>query len=125
MRISDWSSDVCSSDLFKRLVAIVETFKVPDIKELSAVSLRITPSRYLYAPLSKRCIPYYYDPVQMYPVWSWEKTRRGKSRNNLSHNAASYSASDRVVEPLNHDIEPFDFFRVEGQIGKQIGRAHV
>src|SRR3546814_4746153 len=38
-------------------------------------------------------------------------------------NAASYSASDRVVEPLNYDIEPFDFFRVEGHIGKPITTA--
>lgn len=109
--------------LYKRLVALVEVFRVPDSRRLFTAELKITPSRYLDEPLSGRCIPYYYEPVAMYPVWSWEKTRRGKADSNLSYHAAEYSSKDSVVNPLNYDIEKYNFFRVEGHIGKPVNAA--
>lgn len=109
--------------LFQRLVAIIESFRVPDPRTLFTTGLKITPSRNLYAPLSQRCIPYYYEPGAMYPVWSWEKTRRGLERSNLSYHAGEYSSADTVLNPLNYDIEAADFFRVEGHIGKPVSEA--
>ncbi|QEC53857.1 hypothetical protein EDD80_10827 [Anseongella ginsenosidimutans] len=109
--------------LFKRLAAIIETFSVPHVKTLFPAEVKITPSRYLEHPLSERCIPYYYDPGAMYPLWSWEKTRRGRADSNLSYHAGEYSSADTVLNPLNYDIETYNFFRVEGHIGKPVTAA--
>ncbi|HYH56922.1 MAG TPA: hypothetical protein VD772_09940, partial [Anseongella sp.] len=107
--------------LFSRLVKQVEAYRVPHVNTLQNAPVRITPSSYLDKPLGKRCIPYYYDPLELYPVWSWEKTRRGEAQTNLSYHAGEYSSSDTVQDPLNYDIEAYDFFRVEGHIGKPCG----
>jgi PKD repeat protein len=109
--------------LFQRLKTIVNQYNIPNANTFFNAPVRITPSRYYDKPLSDRCIPYYYRPLEAYPVWSWEKTRRGESKNNLSYNAAQYSTTDAVVSPLKYDIEAYNFFRIEGHIGKPFTRA--
>lgn len=109
--------------LFERLVKLTEAFQVPDLRSLAAAQLKITPSKYLDKPLSDRCIPYYYDPLKLYPIWSWEKTRRGLANRNLSYHAGEYSDYDTVRDPLLYDIEPYNFFRVEGHVGKPVSQA--
>lgn len=94
--------------------------------------IRITPSQYSHHFLSERCIPYYYrvvhdnsDPVpeDLYYYWNYDKTRRGNERFNLGYNAFEYNHADSVVNPLNYDIEWYNFFRVEGHIGRNINNA--
>ena len=109
--------------LFNRLKAIVNHYNVPNPNTLFNAPVRMTPSKNSDKPLSERCIPYYYRPLEVYPVWSWEKTRKGEAKYNLSYNASQYSNTDAVVSPLKYDIERHNFFRIEGHIGKPFGRA--
>jgi hypothetical protein len=109
--------------LFKRLKVLISNYKLPNVNTFSRVPIRITPGSVGDAPLSNRCIPYYYEPFDLYPFWSWDKTRRGYAKGNLSYNASAYSSEDAVVRPLLYDIEPYNFFRIEGHIGKHYTNA--
>ncbi len=109
--------------LFRRMRVLVQNFTVPSPGTFPNTPVRITPSKYLDKPISNRCIPYYYNPEELYQCWNWSKTRRGKATSNLSYHAAQYNSADAVVNPLLYDIERFNFFRVEGHIGKSYGQA--
>ncbi len=109
--------------LFQRLKAIVNQYAIPSPNTFFNAPVKVTPSRYYDKPLSDRCIPYYYKPLEVYQKWSWEKTRKGEAKSNLSYNAAQYSTTDAVVSPLKYDIERYNFFRIEGHIGKPFQRA--
>jgi hypothetical protein len=98
------------------------------------LDIRITPSQYSHHFLSERCIPYYYKvvhdqqdaiPEDLYYYWNYHKTRRGNARYNLSYNAFQYNHADTVIHPLNYDIEWYNFFRIEGHIGRNINSALV
>jgi hypothetical protein len=114
--------------LFHRLVVMRNNFKVPapqGANDNVDSFLRITPSRLDSSPLSKKSIPYYYSPVTaLYESWNYENTQAAASEKNLS-----YYGKDRpnapifVKEPLAFDLEPYNFLRVEGHIGKPF--AHV
>lgn len=109
--------------LFKRLKQLVKNYVVLNPNTFPRTPIKITPSKYLDYLLSERCIPYYYQPLDTYPFWSYEKSRRGEARMNLSYNAKDYSSDDAVINPLTYDIERFNFFRVEGHIGKNYTQA--
>lgn len=113
--------------LFMRLKLLIREFSVENITGFDKKEVRITPSRYGHARLSERCIPYYYDAAEtgneLYRCWSYDKLKRGLERTNLGYNAPVYSADNPVVHPLEYDIEPFDFFRIEGHIGKPVTNA--
>jgi hypothetical protein len=117
------------SFLFARLKLMVAEFSFTDITDFEKRILKVTPSRYGNTTLSKRCIPYYYkitDPgKELYRNWNYHKAASGRSKSNLSYNASQYSNADPVVNPLLYDIEKFDFFRVEGHIGKPVNDAIV
>ena len=94
--------------------------------------IRITPSTYGRNFLSDRCIPYYYKVVHdnadvvredLYYYWNYGKTKRGNARFNLSYDPTPYNHANSVVNPLYYDIEWYDFFRIEGHIGKNINTA--
>jgi len=96
------------------------------------LDIKITPSQYGHHFLSERCIPYYYKvahdqqdaiPEDLYYYWNFEKTRRGNARFNLSYNAFEYNNADTVLHPLVYDIEWYNFFRIEGHIGRNINTA--
>ena len=109
--------------LFRRMKLIVQNYTIPDPKVFANTGIKITPSNYLDKPLSNRCIPYYYNPLGLYQTWSWSKTRKGDARYNLSYNANQYNTLDSVINPLKYDIERFNFFRVEGHVGKNYSQA--
>ena len=112
--------------LFRRLVKIKNEFFLPDsyIPGNSTVdsTIRITPSLLSNAPISEKAIPYYYriktDPNPLYKLWSYEKTSKGDEATNLSYHASEYTSDNFTVEPLKYDLEPYNFFRIEGHIGK-------
>ncbi|HEX5168603.1 MAG TPA: PKD domain-containing protein [Cyclobacteriaceae bacterium] len=109
--------------LFKRLKQQVKNYVVLNPNTFPRTPIKITPSKYRDHPLSDRCIPYYYQPLDTYPFWSYDKSRKGKAQTNLSYNAKDYTSDDAVINPLNYDIERYDFFRVEGHIGKNYSQA--
>ncbi len=109
--------------LYRRLKDIIDNFNILDPKSFVNELVKITPSKIYDYPLSERCIPYYYSVENMYEAWSWIKTKRGDARQNLSYGAANYSDSDQIIEPLLYDIEPYNFYRIEGHIGKSFNQA--
>lgn len=109
--------------LFRRIKVLVQNYVVPDPKNFANATVKITPSKHLDRTLSQRCIPYYYNPHGLYQCWSWSKTRKGNARYNHSYNAYQYNSLDAIVDPLKYDIERFDFFRIEGHIGKNYSQA--
>lgn len=109
--------------LYRRLVDITANYEVPDPGTFQNELVKITPGKIFDYPLSERCIPYYYNLLNVYKSWSWEKTRKGDADQNLSYGAANYSDSDQVIEPLLYDIEPYNFYRIEGHIGKPYNQA--
>jgi hypothetical protein len=109
--------------LFKRLKLLIQNYIVPNVNTFPNTAIKITPSKYLDQPLSDRCIPYYYNTSPLYKNWSWNRTRKGNARYNLSYNAIQYNTTDAIVNPLKYDIEQFNFFRVEGHVGKNYVQA--
>lgn len=113
--------------LFTRIKLLISEVDFISIRNFENRIVNATPSRYGPVDLSERCIPYHYkvtDPGQeLYHYWNYDKTRRGNYRFNLGYNAFQYCTADNVVHPLLYDIERFDFFRIEGHIGKNITNA--
>ncbi|MEO8960801.1 MAG: hypothetical protein ABI325_02905 [Ginsengibacter sp.] len=113
--------------LFARMRLLITETAFPTLTDFEKRLVKITPSRYGYVDFSDRCIPYHYNVIdngnELYRYWSYEKTSRGNERFNLSYNAHQYCSADNVVQPLLYDIERFNFFRIEGHIGKNIFTA--
>src|SRR3546814_11938371 len=106
MRISDWSSDVCSSDL----------------------NIRITPSKLGDIPLSEKSIPFYYKVAEgtdrLFQYWDHNKTIKDRADQNLSYRADEYNGGDEHIrKPLLYDLKPHNFLRIEGHLGKQYTAA--
>lgn len=118
--------------LFTRMKLMVHEFVLNNSNEAEKkefinfdnAQVKITPSQYGRSFLSDRSIPYYYKVNEtgneLYRFWNFDKTRRGSSRFILSYNAIDYNTADTIVHPLNYDIEWFNFFRIEGHIGKPV-----
>ncbi len=113
--------------LFRRLVYLRNSFFLPDTSGAAIntpdAKIRITPSMLWKVPLSQKAIPYYYrvknPPILFYKLWNHQKTTEGNAEKNLSYHAPEYGlANDWVINPLKYDLEPYNFLRVEGHIGK-------
>lgn len=114
--------------LFKKLVLLVHKFAVPPptiqgANKLVDTNIRITPSVMANVPFSSKSIPYYYSisgaSDELLKSWSPKKFAQGKSTRNLSYHAKKYNTTDEdVYEPLLYDLEPYNFLRIEGHIGK-------
>ncbi len=90
-------------------------------------TIKITPSSLGKFPLAKKAIPFYYLPVdgtdKLVDNWDIEKTAKGEADLNLSYNSNLYATEDSVLNPLNYDLEPYNFLRIEGHIGKSYTTA--
>ena len=117
--------------LFARLVEMTARFTNTPPLPLPAISrrprtdlsIRITPSRLGDLPLSDKAIPYYYlqnGAPPLYRLWNPEKTRLNRANQNLAYRADEYqpAAPAFVTDPLRYDLEPYNFLRVEGHLGK-------
>jgi hypothetical protein len=79
---------------------------------------RITPSN-AKAALSGRSIPFYYAVNQdLINNWDFEKTRRLAQKTNLAYDKSQLSSAPHIQNPLKFNLDAFDFFRIEGQLGK-------
>lgn len=105
--------------LFRRLTLLLDNLQIPP----SGTDIKITPGEGGNIPLSGKTIPYYYRPLPLYQSWNFEKYSHGKANENLSYNASLYNVpatyeNDHIINPLLYDLEPYNFLRVEGHIGK-------
>ncbi len=131
--------------LFLRLVLLLQRFEVPGnsasslglgrfhvaagIKaSIARAGIRITPSKYGDYPLSCKAIPYYYNVVggaeTLLEYWNLQRSRSDTATQNLSYHASLYNKKDDwVLHPLQYDLEPFNFLRIEGHIGHSYTEA--
>jgi hypothetical protein len=101
--------------IYKRLVDIINNFKFRvNVKE----DIRITPSAGIGSELGEQAIPYYYDTKVIYEDWSYEKMKRNKAKAINSYSASGYSNLPQTLNPLVFDLDEYQFFRIEGHIGK-------
>ncbi|NLX19518.1 MAG: hypothetical protein GXY53_09625 [Desulfobulbus sp.] len=105
-----------AASMLNRLRLLIETFK-PQVVE----KIRITPSRDYNHELAERAIPFYYADIRrLAPAWSHRKNLRNQVKHNLSYNAGQYAppVPEETLNPLDYDIDPYDFFRIEGHMGR-------
>ncbi|MBJ7312001.1 hypothetical protein ACFOLJ_23565 [Rugamonas sp. CCM 8940] len=116
--------------LFGRLVGMLGSFThqppLPSQDGDSALDqqIRITPSTLGCGPLEHKALPYYYRvdlAPPLYQLWSPTRSRRGRANQSLGYRSVEYvpAAPAFVSEPLRFDLEPHNFLRIEGHLGKQ------
>ncbi len=137
--------DACSGrskellQLFKRLVEMTRSFThtpglLPQLFSRAYTALNVdpqicvTPTVFGDKSLSDKAIPYYYQnngTTPLYKLWSNEKTRRNRANQNLSYRCSDFRpvAPDFVSNPLRYDLEPHNFLRIEGHLGKNYQRV--
>jgi hypothetical protein len=120
--------------LFDRLVEMIGAFTdqpplpFSTLSARGGVPVRITPSKLGDIPLSEKAIPYYYiedGAPPLYQLWSPKKTRMNRANQNLGFRSGEYipAAPTFVTNPLRYDLEPYNFLRIEGHIGKSYPRV--
>ncbi|MFN4079870.1 MAG: hypothetical protein ACK4NS_03125, partial [Saprospiraceae bacterium] len=91
--------------------------------------LRITPSRSYFYPLSEQAIPFYYplndNSGSLQHFWNYHRARTLSADRLHSYHATdtpadfpSYSRRRETLRPLHYSLDPYDFYRIEGHIGK-------
>lgn len=114
--------------LFRRMHLMWTSFDTPTSVVAGAASndtnIRVTPSQLGNMPISHKAIPYYYklnlSASSLHKFWSVEKKLRNRTHQTLSYNANVYATDQFVLTPLLYDLEPNNFLRVEGVVGKNI-----
>lgn len=122
------------NELFARLVMMIEKFTdTPSLPTASTSALidsqiRITPSTHGREPLSEKAIPFYYRHDGLPSIrdrWNPQLALRKRANQNLSYWSSHYTPAPPtfVRNPLGYDLEPFNFLRIEGHIGKHYVKA--
>jgi hypothetical protein len=114
--------------LFQRLSRLISCRFIPSPQVvgtgLNDSNIRITPSVIGNYPIGARAIPYYYKPNEasnkLVDVWNYFLSGIGKQTHILSYNPSYNTTDDFVKTPLSYDLEAYNFFRIEGHIGKQM-----
>ncbi len=107
--------------MFKRLFHIINSFEVD-----SSLSIKITPSSIGKSKLGERAIPFYYKKENISTLnryWNFEKTQKLTNDELMSYHSSEYSTINEVNSSLSWDIETYNFFRIEGHIGKEYTQA--
>lgn len=112
--------------LFQRLLRMIasRSFPVPAIigTANADTNIRITPSLHGNYLVGHRSIPYYYKHSEaagkLVDVWNYADTQCGRQNQILSYKPTYNSVDDFVQNALRYDLEPYNFFRIEGHIGK-------
>ncbi len=115
------------NSLFQRLARMISNrnFPLPVVggSKTADSNIRITPSLLGNHSLGNRAIPYYYKANEssnrLLDVWNHAETKRGRQNKILGYNTSYNLTDDFVKNPLRYDLEPYNFFRIEGHIGKR------
>lgn len=102
--------------LFERLTLVINSFNIA-----ANSKIRITPSYFGNYPLSHKAIPFYYDSVlDLKKKWNPKLTQNNQNDTILSYysDLPNYTEIPSVKEPLLFDLENYNFFRIEGHIGR-------
>ncbi len=91
----------------------------------NTAALRITPS-VVSGKTGNKSIPFYYNFTSaglLLKRWNFEKTARFKQDTNLSYHIGQLNSAPHIQTPLLYNIDPYDFFRVEGYFSGTIDAA--
>ena len=110
--------------LLNKLIHQVRFFDI-HLETIRKNGIKITPSQLGHVPLSQRAIPFYYGQInELVNKWSPNLKSKGLQDQILSYHADVYNNGDEhVVKPLRYDTEPYNFYRIEGHIGKRYDEA--
>lgn len=102
--------------LFERLNQMVKNFDIPPGTQ---IPIRVTPSLFGLKHLSGKSMPFYFKPVLRQ---QWDAARKGQRAQEILswHGYDDNSSPAYVHNPLQFDLEPHNFFRIEGHVGKNI-----
>lgn len=103
--------------LFDRLNQLLLNFEIPVDPQPSIVPIKITPSQAGFRHISGRSMPFYYKTA-MRPLW--DATRKGGQSTGILSWRVAAGSPDHASNPLNYDLEPYGFFRIEGHVRKNI-----
>ncbi|MBN2635896.1 MAG: PKD domain-containing protein [Prolixibacteraceae bacterium] len=114
----------CGKDKIEQCRSLVsKLFKIIAQFKTSVGEVKITPSNKL-PELSFKSIPFYYSIDEtLLESWNFDKTQKLKSKTNLGYHRELLSSSPQIQEPLNFNIDDFDFYRIEGHQGKDYKTA--
>jgi hypothetical protein len=74
------------------------------------LTIKVTPSCDRAQPFSRQAIPYYLNYQLLYPHWSYDAHRRGKSQEHPAY----YGPNDHH---LIHSLTAYNSYRIEGYLG--------
>jgi len=119
-RHSFYHSPVATGDdeNYERVIMLIRRFieKVNKFRSYNG-PVKITPSN-LYVRLGNKAVPYYYNVDKpLLTQWNFEKTKTDRATYNLSYHTAGLAGDDYVQNPLNYNIDNYDFYRIEGHLG--------
>ena len=107
---------------FMRIHSLIHNFKILTTADTQNTDsgIKITPSRFEDKRLGERSIPFYYNinaaiPANVY--WSFDANVRVKENEILSYSSGQYATKPSVLNPLQFNLFPYNFFRIEGHIG--------
>ena len=108
------------AQLFQRLRLMVEFFEAPKMPGADMPipnTVKIIPSRLGDVKLSKKAIPYYYQPGSLLKAWNFQNTRTGRPSLNHGYHVDTQYHRFPTANPLEYDTERFNFYRIEGHVG--------
>jgi hypothetical protein len=107
----------CLNSLITRFYLMLSDYSI------SGNEVKITPSKMMVS-LSNRSIPYYFKVDEpLIENWDFSKTTRLAQKTNLCYFTGNLSTADHVRNPLKYKLDAFDFFRIEGHLGKASGEV--
>lgn len=102
--------------LFERLNQMVLNFNIPSGSQ-PQIPIKITPSLFGLKHLSGKSMPFYYNPRLRE---QWDAARKGQQSQEILSWHDEISSPDYIRNPLQYDLEPYNYFRVEGHVGKNV-----
>lgn len=107
--------------LMLRIHFMLKDYNIP--QSISA-PIKVTPSKVSSKKLGKRALPYYYvTSKQLIENWDYSKTKKFKATENLGYQTTNLSENDAIQNPLDYALDDFDFYRIEGHLGKDYREA--
>lgn len=103
--------------LHQRIHAMISHFAIP-INDRAPI--KITPSKQGDFELGEKSIPYYYNhpSFDLNRFWNYKKTVRNQFDSILGYHANLYNGNDLAQNPLNFCHDKYNFYRIEGHLGK-------
>lgn len=116
----------CEDNNYKKLMSLLT--KLQEISRGYNLSkkeeeIKITPSLALDR-LSNKAVPYYYHVTDsVLKHWNFERNQNLRHRFNLSYHTKNLVNVPSIQQPLDHNLDHYNFYRIEGHQGKAYREA--